>query len=87
MTKEQALALFNQSLQHLARTGLLPPDLADFSASPDMLMADLPIDSTGRMSLVHEVETRGGLSLPLDDIVEVETVNDFASVMLRSHRD
>lgn len=84
MTIEQAHALFTESVQVLAKAGLLPDDLALFSAPPGMLMADLPIDSAGRMSLVVEIETRGGLSLPLDEIVEVRTVEEFARVMMRS---
>jgi acyl carrier protein len=86
MTMEQAHELFTQSVQGLATAGLLPADLARFAITPDMRMADLPIDSAGRMSLVVEVETRGSLSLPLDEIVEVETVNDFARLMTRSPR-
>lgn len=86
MTLEQAHELFTESVQGLAKAGLLPADLARFAITPDMRMADLPIDSAGRMSLVVEIETRGGLSLPLDEIVEVETVNDFARLMIRSQR-
>lgn len=86
MTLEQAHELFTESVQGLAAAGLLPADLARIPITPEMKMADLPIDSAGRMSLVVEVETRGGLSLPLDEIVDVDTVHDFARVMIRSQR-
>ncbi len=86
MTMEQAHELFTESVQGLAVAGLLPADLAKIPITPEMKMADLPIDSAGRMSLVVEVETRGGLSLPLDEIVDVDTVRDFACVMIRSPR-
>lgn len=84
MTIEDARELFAASVRELAGAGLLPPDLRDFSVTPGLRMADLPIDSAGRMGLVSEIETRGQLSLPLDDIVSVETVDDFARLLVRS---
>jgi len=84
MTIDQARALFAEAVRELAGAGLLPPDLAGFTITPGLRMADLPIDSAGRMALVSDIETRGHLVLPLEEIGDVDTVDDFAALVLRA---
>jgi len=86
MTAEQAYTLIQDSVHTLAKAGLLPATLSQYQITPAMRMDGLPIDSVGKTSLINEIESRGRLRLPLNELSDIETLEDFADVVAHSQR-
>lgn len=71
---------------------ILKQEIAAVAKVPDVgadtsITQDLGLDSLAVMNFVMALEDRFDLSIPMDKIVDVETVGDLASVIETLRRD
>lgn len=81
MNIENALEIIIGEIRQMASEGSAPPELSTKELSAETSLAELNLDSLGRLSLLSAVEDRADVMLGEGDLQRIKTLGDLASVL------
>jgi acyl carrier protein len=81
MEFENALEIIITEICRMARAGFAPSELAEKNLSAETALAELNLDSLGRLSLLTAVEDRADAMLSEGDLPNLKTLGDLARVV------
>jgi acyl carrier protein len=74
MTEETIIKFIKQEIRKLS------PDSSDLTSTTD-IVTDIRLDSVAVMNLVFELEEEFDISIPLNSLTEVRTIQDLATLI------
>mgnify|MGYP002779931194 CR=1 FL=1 len=81
MNFENALEIIISEIRQMSRAGFAPPNLAGKQLSAETALAELNLDSLGRLSLLTAVEDRADAMLSEGDLQNIKTLGDLARIV------
>lgn len=84
MTQSKILQIIIEEIRAMAANGTAPAELAVKHLDAETKLADLTLDSLGKMSLLSAVEYRADVVLGEGDLQNIKTLDDLAQTVLVS---
>jgi acyl carrier protein len=81
MNQNETLQIIIEEIRAMTANGAAPPELAGKTLDAGTPLADLTLDSLGKMSLLAAVEDRADIILGEGDLQELKTLGDMARVV------
>lgn len=80
MNKDEILQIIIEEIRQMAANGTAPAELAEKHLDGETKLADLTLDSLGKMSLLSAIEDRADVILGEGDLQEIKTLGDLARI-------
>lgn len=81
MNFENALEIIIAEIRQMSREGSAPPELGAKELSAETALAELNLDSLGKLSLLSAVEDRADVILGEGDLQHIKTLGDLARIV------
>jgi acyl carrier protein len=81
MNRDDVLQFIIEEIRRMAANETAPAELAEKYLDADTKLADLALDSLGKMSLLAAVEDYADIILSEGDLMNVKTLGDLAGLV------